>query len=245
MRAHIRRFADLEELSRITASELQTIAHAAIAARGSFHLALSGGSTPRRLFEELAAHGPAFLPWTETHLWWSDERHVPPEHPDSNYRMAKQAMIDPLALDPVRVHRVEAERDADDAARAYDHELTGLLGAPPTLDVVLLGIGPDGHTASLFPHTPALHDMTHAFVANPVDSPVAHGKTTRLTLTAMAINAARHVRVLVCGADKADILARVLEGPRTPDELPAQLIRGADVAWLIDEAAAQKLQGLA
>lgn len=245
MRAHVRRFADVDELSRITAGELQTIAHAAIAARGSFHLALSGGSTPRRLFEELAAHGASFLPWEATHLWWSDERHVPPEHPDSNYRMAKLAMIEPLGLDPVRVHRVAAELDAGEAARAYAQEMRDLLGEPPTFDVVLLGLGPDGHTASLFPHTPALHDLTHAFVANPVDSPVAHGKTTRLTMTAAAINAARHVRVLVCGADKAAILARVLEGPRTPDDLPAQLIRGADVAWLVDDAAAQQLKGLA
>jgi 6-phosphogluconolactonase len=245
MTAKIRTFDGLDALSRAAAEELQEIAKAAVAARGSCSIALSGGSTPKRLFQLLAASGREALPWDQIDLWWGDERTVPPDHADSNYRMAKETLIDPLQLPAQRVHRIAGELpDHAAAAAAYERELTTALGTPPVLDLVLLGMGPDGHTASLFPGSPALGETKRSVVANPVDSPVTKGPTTRITLTAPAINAARHIRFLVAGADKADSLAQVLKGPRNPTTYPSQLIAGSDLAWLVDGAAATRLGGI-
>ena len=240
MRA-IREFPDLDALSRAAAEDLIQTARDAIAARGACHVALSGGSTPRRLFQTLAAMGRAALPWDHIELWWGDERCVPPDHADSNYRMTRETLLEPLGL--TRVHRIEAERAPHAAAEDYERALVGALGAPPVLDLVWLGMGPDGHTASLFPGSPAVQEKQRFVVENPVDSPVAHGKTTRITLTAPAINAARRVRFLVAGADKADRLREVLEGPR--GMYPAQLVQPAsgDLEWLVDQAAASRLGG--
>ena len=237
----LRTFRDLASLSVAAANEVESLANASVRARGVFHLALSGGSTPKRMFEVLAARGRAALPWASTHLWWSDERAVGPEHADSNYRMAREAMIDVLGLDPARVHRLRGEADPATAAAEYEAALIQALGEPPVLDVILLGMGPDGHTASLFPGSPALADTTHWVVANPIDSPLAHGKATRLTVTPRTIAAARYVRVLVAGADKAPALHEVLMGPRHPYAYPAQLIEGYDVVWFVDDAAASEL----
>jgi len=233
----VRVFEDLDALSRAAADEVVRIARAAVAARGSCAIALSGGSTPTRLFDVLAQRGRSAAPWDQIELWWVDERTVAPDHPDSNYGIARAHLIDPLALDPARVHRMAGERtDPDAAARKYEDELTAALGAPPVFDLVLLGMGADGHTASLFPGSPALTERTHFVVANPVVSPLAGGTTTRITLTASALSAARHVRFLVAGADKAQTLAAILAGPR--DRYPAQLVEGPDVVWLVDRAAA-------
>jgi len=238
----VRTYADPDQLAQAAADELAAIARDAVRARGVCHVALSGGSTPKRMFQVLAArgaHGADAAPWPQIELWWGDERTVPPDHPDSNYGMTKAALIDPLGLS--RVHRMEGERDPDDAARDYERALVAALGAPPILDLVLLGLGPDGHVASLFPGSAALAETARWVVANPVDSPVAHGKTVRLTLTVPAIDAARHVRLLVAGADKAATLAQVLDGP--PGRFPAQRIAptAGDLAWLVDAAAAAKL----
>ena len=241
----VRRFPDLDALSRAAADELVAQARAAVAERGAFHIALSGGSTPRRLFQLLAARGRDALPWERVELWWGDERTVPPDHAESNYRMAREALIEPLGLPAAGIHRIAGElADPDAAAAAYERVLVDALGEPPILDLVLLGMGPDGHTASLFPGSPALDEARRWVVANPVTSPLVHGTTTRITLTAPAINAARHVRFLVAGADKAAALAAVLEGPRDPARTPSQLIapRG-DLAWFVDEAAAAALRG--
>jgi 6-phosphogluconolactonase len=246
-RPAVRRFADLDALSRAAADELGALAVAAVAARRSCAIALSGGSTPRRLFELLAARGRDALPWRHIELWWVDERAVPPDHPEANYRLAREALIDPLgplALDPARVHRIAGElADPQAAARLYEQALVGALGAPPVLDIVLLGMGPDGHTASLFPESAGLDEDRRWVIAHRVSSPLVHGTATRITLTAPAINAARHLRVLVAGADKAAALAQVLDGPHDPRRYPAQLItgRGGNVAWLVDEAAAAAL----
>jgi 6-phosphogluconolactonase len=242
----VQRFGDLDELSHAAADDLAAIVRSAVAERGRCSLALSGGSTPRRLFTLLAARGPAALPWDRVDLWWGDERPVPPDHADSNYRMARETLIEPLGLEPSRVHRMPGELpDHDAAAWAYERALVAALGAPPMLDLVLLGMGPDGHTASLFPGSPALDETARWVVANPVTSPLVHGTTTRLTFTAPAINAARHVRFLVAGADKAAALAQVLEGPRDPRRYPSQLIAptSGDVAWFVDIAAAASLSG--
>jgi 6-phosphogluconolactonase len=239
--AEVRRFADLDALSRAAAEDFGALVRDAVRARGVCHVALSGGSTPKRLFQLLAAQGRAALPWDQVELWWGDERTVPPTHPDSNYRMTQETLLEPLGL--TQVHRISGEHEPWAAAAAYERKLVAALGAPPVLDLALQGMGPDGHTASLFPGTPALDDTTHWVVANPVDSPVAKGKTVRVTLTARAINAARHVRFLVAGADKAAPLAAVLEGARDPHRYPSQLVSGADVVWYVDAAAAAELGG--
>ncbi len=235
----VRRFADLDALSRAAADDFIALGKAAIAARGVFHVLLSGGSTPKRLFSLLADRGPTALAWDKVELWWGDERSVAPTDADSNYRMTREALIEPLQLDERRVHRIAGELEPTKAAADYQRALVAALGQPPVSDLALQGMGPDGHTASLFPHSPALDDTTHWVVANPVDSPVAKGKTTRITLTARAINATRAVRFLVAGGDKAPALHAVLEGPRDGKAFPAQLIDNA--TWLVDEAAASKL----
>jgi 6-phosphogluconolactonase len=243
----VRRFADLDALSRAAAGELAAIARACATARGVCHIALSGGSTPRRLFQLLVQRGPDALPWRQLALWWGDERTVPPDHPDSNYRMAREALIDPAAafgLGSAQVHRIPAELAVPAAAAAdYERALVAALGAPPRFDLVLLGMGPDGHTASLFPDSPALGETAHWVVANRVTSPLVHGTATRITLTAPAINAARHVRFLAAGADKAAALAQVLSGPRDPTRYPSQLIApdSGDLQWFVDDAAASTL----
>lgn len=241
----VRRFADLDALSRAAADELAELARDAVAARGVCHIALSGGSTPRRLFQLLVGRGADALPWRQLALWWGDERPVPPDHPDSNYRMAREALLDPAAafgLTAAQVHRIAAELGPDAAAAGYERELIGALGAPPRFDVVLLGMGPDGHTASLFPGSPGLGETARWVIANPVTSPLVHGSATRITLTAPAINAARHIRFLVAGADKAAALAQVIAGPRDP-RYPSQLVAPAsgDLVWLVDDAAASAL----
>jgi 6-phosphogluconolactonase len=230
----VQRFADLEAVSRAGAEDLAQLARAS---QGTFHVALSGGSTPRRMHELLAAMGRDALPWDRVELWWGDERTVPPDDPDSNFGMAKRTLIDPLQL--TRFHRMEGERDPVAAAADYEAALVGACGAPPVLDLVFLGMGPDGHTASLFPGSPAVDDKQRFVVANPVDSPVAKGKTTRLTITVPVLRAARHVRFLVAGADKAKILKEVVEGPR--GRYPSQLVEGSDVRWYVDAAAAKEL----
>ena len=244
----IQRFDDLDALSRAAADELAEIARAAVVDRGTCSIALSGGSTPRRLFELFAQGGRDALPWEHIDLWWGDERTVPPDHADSNYRMTREALIDPLGLAASHVHRIAGElADHEASARTDSRELVTALGSPPTFDLVLLGMGPDGHTASLFPGSPALDETSRWVVANPVTSPLVHGTTTRITLTAPALNAARHIRFLVAGADKAASLAQVLEGRRDPTRYPSQLIapHAGDLVWFVDAAAAAGLRGAA
>ena len=235
----LRKYADLDALSRAAAQDFAALAKDAVATRGVFHVLLSGGTTPKRLFQLLAAMGRDALPWDAIHLWWGDERCVPPEHADSNFGMTRAALIEPLGL--AHAHRIVGEGDPEASARAYEAELIAALGSPPVVDLALQGMGPDGHTASLFPHSPALAERTRFVVANPVDSPLTKGKTTRITLTYPALDAARHVRFLAGGADKAATLAAVLQGPRDVATYPSQGVEGADVQWLVDEAAAARL----
>jgi 6-phosphogluconolactonase len=228
----VRRFTDAASLARAAAEDFDVIARDAIAVRGVCHVALSGGSTPKTLFQLLAAAGLGDE-WQRIELWWGDERCVPPDHPDSNYGMTKKYLVDPLHLDELRVHRITAEGPPEAAAIAYEAELTAALGTPPVLDLVFLGMGPDGHTASLFPGSPGLAETKRFVIANRVDSPLTKGKATRVTLTFPAINAARHVRFLVAGADKAAALARAWN----TGDVPAAKVAGADVAWFVDSAA--------
>jgi 6-phosphogluconolactonase len=237
----IRTFADVESLSEVAAQEFVRCAREATAERGRFAVALSGGSTPKRLYQLLA--GEPFrnqLDWGRVGIFWGDERCVPPDDPQSNYRMAREAMLEKLPIPADHIHRMEAERpDLDAAARDYQNVLARVLpGEPPALDLVLLGMGPDGHTASLFPHTDALHETTRWVVPNHV--PQLH--TNRLTLTRPILNRAREVLFLVAGADKAERLAEVLAGPADPTRLPSQSIQpDGQLVWFIDQAAAGRL----
>jgi 6-phosphogluconolactonase len=229
---------DPDALARAAADDLKGIVVTAVRERGVCHVALSGGSTPKTLFGVLARHGREWLPWDKVVFWWGDERTVPPDHKDSNYGMAKAALLDPLGL--TTAHRMEGERDPEAAARDYERAMTDALGSPPVLDYNLMGMGKDGHTASLFPGSPGLGESKRFVIANPVDSPLAGGKTTRITITWPTIAAARHTRVLVAGADKAEVLASVLED--APGKYPSQNIHGPDVRWIVDEAVASKLR---
>lgn len=239
-------FADREALSRATAEEFCARARQAISDHGWFSVALSGGSTPREFYALLANKEAPYrdqLAWEKIHFFWGDERHVPPDHADSNFRMANEAMLSKVAVPSENVHRIAAEMpDANAAAEAYEQELRRFFQAdqqqPPRLDLALMGMGPDGHTASLFPKTAALHESKRWVVRNWVEK--LH--TDRITLTAQVLCNAAHVLFLVAGADKAVALRDVLHGPYHPDQWPAQIFRNcsARVVWLIDQLAARQ-----
>lgn len=243
----VRTFPDAEAVSRAAAEEFVRCAAEATRARGRFVVALSGGSTPRRLYQLLA--GPPYrgqVEWARVQVFWGDERSVPPDDKDSNYRMAREALLGPLGLLPGHVHRMEAERaDRDTAAREYQDEIARAFGVdahgePPAFDLVLLGMGPDGHTASLFPHTAALGETKRWVVVNPVPQ----HQTERMTLTYPVLNRAREVLFLVAGPDKAEPLAEVLQGTPDPQRLPSQRVRPADgqLVFFVDRAAAARLK---
>jgi 6-phosphogluconolactonase len=222
--------ADEKDLARVAAEWLAEEIRRSAARAGGCALALSGGSTPRPAYERLAAQ-PA-LPWDAVDVYFGDERAVPPADPASNYRMAREALIDPLGLPPARVHRMEADDpDRDAAAERYAAILPGAL------DLLILGMGPDGHTASLFPGSPALRETTRWVVPAKAAVP----PLDRLTITPPVIAAARRVAVLVSGAAKAALVREALRGPWQPHRLPAQLARHG--VWLMDRAAASSLEG--
>jgi 6-phosphogluconolactonase len=242
----VRIFDDLNTLADAAAHVFVDAATASVKAKGSFFVALSGGSTPRTLFSLLAQ--PPYhdqVNWSRAHIFWGDERCVPPTDAESNYRMAREALLFHVPVSSHQVYRMPGEAaDPNAGAALYEMALRRAFalapGQLPRFDLILLGMGPDGHTASLFPHTAALGVSNRLVVANRVDKL----NTTRLTLTYPAINAAALVVLLVAGADKADTLAAVLQGPRQPEELPAQGIAPANgsVLWLVDRAAAARLR---
>lgn len=240
----VRVVESVDDLARAGAAEFLECARDAEQARGRFVVALSGGSTPRRLYKFLAREPfRRQIPWASVEFFWGDERTVPPDHPDleSNFRMAKEVLLAPLGISPERIHRIEAERpDRDAAARAYETELARVLGEPPRLDLILLGLGADGHTASIFPQTLAVRERVRWVVAHHVPALGAD----RITLTPPIINRAACVVFLVAGAEKATAVARVLHGPREPDLLPAQLIapEHGRLLWLLEREAARLLQ---
>jgi 6-phosphogluconolactonase len=233
----IRVYPDLESLSRAAAALIATQANLAVAARGRFSVALAGGATPRRTYEMLAA--PPLVdqaPWDRVHVFWGDERCVPPDDPRSNAHMAKAAWLDRVPIPKDQIHPLNCAPDPAAAARGYEAQLREFFaGAPPRLDLVLLGLGHDGHTASLFPGTTVLEEKERWAAA----VYVAEG-TSRVTLTAPLINQAALVAFLVAGGDKAEVLREVLHGPRDPARLPAQLIRpqNGELLWLADRQAA-------
>ena len=211
-------------------------AQRAIGGSGRFAVALAGGSTPQRAYELLADMYRDDLDWDRVHVFFGDERGVPPDHEDSNYHMANEALLSRVPVGSV--HRMRGELPPPEAAADYERELRGFFGGPPVFDVVMLGIGEDGHTASLFPRTRAL-DVTDRLA---VENPVEKLGTTRITLTVPAINASRHAVFLVGGEEKAEALREILEGDADPHDYPAKLIQPAgDATWMTDRPAAQLL----
>jgi 6-phosphogluconolactonase len=241
-------FPDIDALANAAAIELVHAALAAVAERGVFMLALAGGSTPRKLYTILA-NDPSLgdFPWDKTHLFFGDERHVPPHHMDSNYQMVRSTLLATGKVPEANIHRVHAELpDPNMAAADYDIELHTLF--PPAMrfnhcarfDVILLGMGPDGHTASLFPETLGLKETQRWVVANWVEKL----KSDRITFTYPVLNAARAIYLLVAGADKADMLSVVMEDPgMTKHPYPVQLVQPIDgvKTWFLDKAAAAQL----
>jgi 6-phosphogluconolactonase len=240
----LRRFGEGAELAYAAAEELTRRAAAAVRARSRFSVALSGGSTPRRLYQLLADPAQPFrdrIDWSATHVFWGDERHVPPDHPESNYRMAREALLDVVPVPAGNVHRMRGEEaDAPRAARSYEEELRTFFSGPPQFDLVLLGLGADAHTASLFPGGEAVRERER-WVAAPWVEKLG---SWRLTLTPPALNRSAAVIFLVQGEEKSDALRAVLEGERDPDRYPAQAVRPAsgDLLWLVDDAAASGLR---
>ena len=234
---------DPAALANRAAQYFVEMAGEAVAGRGHARIAISGGSTPKATFKLLADPNLPWryrMPWENLDLYWVDERTVPPDNPDSNYRMTREALLDASPLKPEQIHRMEGELDPGVAAARYESELRNsfrLEGAEiPRFDLIALGMGPDGHTASLFPHTQALHEMTRLVTANHVPQQ----NTWRITLTWPVINHASSVFFLIAGADKAEILKDVLTGPRDPEKLPSQLIWPASgiLTLILDKAAA-------
>ncbi len=251
---HLNVQPDPQALTRLAASAVVFWSRKAIERRGRFHLALSGGGTPKQLYQLLAT--PEFAQqifWDRVQVWWSDERDVPADHADSNYKMAHDALLSKAPIPPANVHRVRTELGAQQAAAQYETEIglaferlrtdeaSGALvdsGGWPSFDLVLLGMGDDGHTASLFPHSPALKEGERLVTAHHVDKLNA----MRITFCAPLINAADAVIFLVSGASKAAMLKRVLLGDYAPDELPAQMIAPAGkLFWMADAAAAAQV----
>jgi len=242
----IRVFPNADALIRAAARTFVRLAKQAVRAKDSFAVALSGGSTPKSLYKLLAGDATfrTTAPWAQTHFFWGDERHVSPDHEDSNYRMAHESMLSRLPVPSANIHRIKGEMEnARQGADDYEQRLREFFrpesGGLPRFDLVLLGMGPDGHTASLFPESIALSEALRLTVAYRVEKLNAD----RITLTAPVFNRAASVIFLVSGEEKAAMLRTVLQGPSQPQRFPAQLIRptAGTLTWLVDSAAAGRL----
>jgi 6-phosphogluconolactonase len=245
----IRIASDGQDWADQAAALLQQLTAEAIVARGHCRLALSGGSTPRALYRRLTVpEWKAQFRWSQIAFFFGDERCVPPEHPDSNFGMARESLFLPLAIDAAHIYRMKGEAAPAIAAAEYEQTLRRVTGSStsdfPALDLILLGLGDDGHTASLFPGTSALEDRTHAVVVT--QSP--HGLVSRLTLTLGVINRATVVLFLVSGAGKAPMVRAVL-GPQDEADraLPAALVQphSGRLIWMLDRSAARQLPDVA
>ncbi len=248
--AHVDVVATADDVAAAAAARVVAAAEHAIATTGRFTIALSGGSTPKRLYALLATvEWRSRIPWSHVDVWWGDERCVPPEHPASNYRLAREALLDRVPVSPSHVHRIRGELAPRAAADAYEIELRRALATPQgpprpapgaRLDLVLLGMGDNGHTLSLFPRSPLLAERRRWVAPDRVDAE----PPWRVTVTAPVANAAAAALFLVAGRDKAPMLRRVLRGPYDPWELPAQLVAptAGTVRWIVDAAAAAELE---
>jgi 6-phosphogluconolactonase len=233
---------DLEALSRATAELFTTEARQAVTDHGRFSVALSGGDTPRRTYEQLAQKPfRDLVPWENTHIFWGDERCVPADDPRNNARMAHQALLDNVPVPQHQVHPMVCDRSPQEAATKYEELLRDYFSTgSPRFDLILLGLGENGHTASLFPGSSVL-DEQQRWVT---DVYLAEEGLHRLTLTVPAINQAARIVFLVSGEGKAAILRKVLEEAPDPRSIPARLIKPAngDLLWLVDRDAASLLQ---
>lgn len=236
----------IQALSRKAAEIITAAIFAALKTKSAYTMVLSGGSSPECLYLLLASD-PAFkdeIPWENVHFFWGDERHVSPDHPESNYHMANECMLSRLPVPPENIHRIKSEiSDAGRAAELYQQEISGFFqlktGQWPRFDCVLLGMGSDGHTASLFPQTAALDEQHRMVVANWVEKIQAQ----RITMTVPVLNNAESIIFLVCGDNKAETLRLVLKGEKRPKQYPAQMIEPVHgkLLWFIDQAAAREL----
>ncbi len=246
-------YPDSARLARAGVKHFISLAGEAIATRGRFAAALAGGSTPKAMYSLLATTDyAARVDWARVHVFWGDERCVPPDHPDSNYRMTREALLDHVPLPSGNIHRIRGELEASRAAAEYQQELQDFFhprgkeapeGAAPNarFDLTLLGMGEDGHTASLFPGTSAIREQTLWVMAHYVQKLGAW----RITFTPALINAAVNVVFVVSGSGKAPRLQQVLFGSYQPNTLPAQIVRpnSGRLLWLVDAAAAALLDG--
>lgn len=239
----VRVLPDLNTLSAAAAAASVDAITSAVNRTGQCALVLSGGSTPRTLYQLLASEWRNRIPWANVHLFWGDERYVPHDNPDSNYRMAKDALLDHVPCPPANIHPMRTDfREPDEAARAYEATLRDYFaGQPRRFGLVLLGLGEEGHTASLFPKSPALAERHRWVVAvrAPADPPM------RLTLTLPALTRADAIYFLVAGSNKARAFHHVIAADADPNEYPAAAIRdaGGTVIWWLDRQAAREYRG--
>jgi 6-phosphogluconolactonase len=241
----VRVYPDPPAVARAAAEMIARTAAEAVDRNGAFSLVLSGGSTPKLLHNILSDPGQPYrskIDWPKVEIYFGDERAVPPDHADSNYKMARETLLSKVPIPPQNVHRIRGEIKPDEAAIEYGRMLKSRFGETGGPDLTLLGMGDDGHTASLFPHTPALDETRHRAVAQFVEKSTT-GANWRITMTAPFINRSAAVAALVTGAGKAQRLKEVLHGPRDSKRLPIQLIAPASgrLIWLVDQAAAGAL----
>jgi 6-phosphogluconolactonase len=236
LRPDLRLFPTPQALVGALAEAIAAAAQASARASGAFTLCLAGGSTPRALFERLARDHRSDIPWAQTSVYWGDERYVPHSHPESNYRMARETLLDRVPILPSHIHPMPTFwPEPDRAARGYEATLTQRFGQHPRFDLVLLGLGADGHTASLFPHSPALAECDRWVV--PTLAPTEPRR--RLTLTFPVLNSAAQVFFLVAGAEKAEALRCALTPTAQREQCPAAGVRptAGDAVWWADAAA--------
>ena len=240
---YIAKYPDLDTLSQQAAQYTVQLANQAIVTHERFTIALAGGSTPKKLYALLAGEPyRSQIDWASVEVFWGDERCVPPDSEDSNFHMAQEALLSKVPIPASQVHRMPADQpDHEAACQAYTAEIRRTFGTDsiPSFDLIQLGIGPEGHTASLFPHQASLHEQQRLVIPVTVPKPPPE----RLTFTPPLLNAARHVLFLVAGAEKADVVHAILEGEYQPDEYPAQIVRptNGEVTWMLDTAAASRL----
>lgn len=242
---HILIVSDHNELCHSAAKEFIRIAADSIQTRGIFTVVLSGGSTPAGFYKLLASNDyREQISWPNVYFFWGDERCVPPDHKDSNYNMARQVLLDRIPIPPKNIFRMPAEQaNHDQASAEYEQIIMTFFpkntGELPRFDLIFLGMGDDGHTASLFPGTPALFENYRLVTANYIEKLGLY----RLTLTVPLINQARNIIFLISGASKATVLKEVLEGEYQPQKLPSQFIQPVDgrLLFIVDRAAADKL----
>lgn len=240
--AELKVVPDAAALNSAAAQEFCACAEAAVAVHGRFSVALSGGNTPRGVYSLLAEQHKKTLPWDKVFIFFGDERHVPPDHPDSNYRMAREALLSKVPIPEQNVFRVRAELAADLAAHQYESELRAFFrltgGACPRFDLILLGIGDDGHTASLFPGTAGLKEQSRLVVANWVEK----FQSYRITFTYPILNHAAEVVFLVSGKSKSQILKDIFD-PAKKGSYPAQVVQPENgrLLWIADRDAASLL----